>query len=155
VHCRAAVTERAGIYLREHVSVCYICGSCRDDHMTTVSWNGVRVEQAEKLALSELCVELEGLRAEGRHQPEQVRALLTRIEQAARAREPVIALLAELLGPPDPARGLSAGLPGAGAGHANEEWFSCPDGACDRLSRAVPAGPLPRCLVLDQVMKPR
>lgn len=113
------------------------------------------MEQAEKMALSGLCEELGGLRAECRNQSEQVRALLMRIEQAARAREPLLGLLAELLGTPDAARGLSARLPGAGAGHANEEWFRCPDGVCDRKSRAIPAGPLPRCLVLDRAMKRR
>lgn len=113
------------------------------------------MEQAEKLALSGLCEELVGLREECRNQPQRVRDLLSRIEEAARAREPFLDLLTELLGTPDAARGLSAGLPGAGAGHADEEWFGCPDGACDRRSQAVPAGPVPRCLVLDRAMKRR
>jgi hypothetical protein len=126
-----------------------------DHHVTTASSNGVQVEQAEKMALAGLCTELAGLREESGRQPERVQHLLARIEEAARAREPLLSLLAELLGTPAAARGLSAGLPGAGAGHADEEWFGCPDGACDRRSQAVPAGPVPRCLVLDRPMKRR
>jgi phosphomevalonate kinase len=113
------------------------------------------VERAEKLALSGLCEELPGLRDECSKQPEKVRRLLARIEEEAKARRPFLDLLGELLGTPEEARGLSAGLPGAGAGRADEEWFSCPDGACERRSQAIPAGPVPRCVVLGRAMKRR
>lgn len=113
------------------------------------------MEQAEKLALAELCTELEGLREESQHQPQGIRDLLVRIEEAARAREPFLDLLAKVFDSADVARGLSTGLPGGGVGHADEEWFGCPDGACDRRSLAVPAGPVPRCLVLGRAMRRR
>jgi phosphomevalonate kinase len=113
------------------------------------------VDQAERMALSELCQELPGLRNECRSQPERISSLLERIEEEARARRPFLHLLAELLGTPDTARGLSGGLPGAGSGRADEEWFGCPDNTCDRKRQAVPAGPPPQCLVLGQAMTRR
>jgi hypothetical protein len=113
------------------------------------------VDRAERMALAVLCEELPALREECRHQPESVRLLLTRIEDEARARRPTLRLLDGLVGGIEAPRGLSGELPGAGAGRAHEEWFGCPDGACDRTSQAVPAGPVPRCLVLGTAMKRR
>jgi hypothetical protein len=103
-----------------------------------------------------LCEELPGLREECAAQPEDKRLLLSRIEAEARVRQPVLALLSELLGTSgdDTVRGLSAGLPGTGSGRADEERFGCPDGVCDRVAHTVPAGPIPRCLITDLPMTP-
>lgn len=106
--------------------------------------------------LGALCDELHNLRAEATRQGEGKQRLLARIEAEARARRPIGALLGELLygrrGGADTVRGLSAGLPGAGAGRADEERFSCPDGACDRLAYTVPAGPVPLCQITGRPM---
>jgi hypothetical protein len=108
---------------------------------------GEAVNSAERQVLGALCDELLALREQCEFESDAKRALMSRIEAEARARRPVAALLAELLGTSaeETVRGLSAGLPGAGPGRADEEVFGCPDGACDRLADAVPAGPLPRC----------
>ncbi|AUA08330.1 MULTISPECIES: hypothetical protein [Streptomyces] len=104
-------------------------------------------DTAERLALAALCDELRELRRECAVQTEEKRLLLSRIEAEARERRPILALLDQLLGTSgaDTVRGLSSGLPGAGSGRADEETFACPDGACDRVVHAVPAGPIPRC----------
>ncbi len=105
------------------------------------------MNSAERQLLAALCDELPALREQCQFESHARQALLSRIEVEARARRPVAALLAELLGSSaeETVRGLSTGLPGAGPGRADEEVFGCPDGACDRLAEAVPAGPLPRC----------
>jgi hypothetical protein len=113
------------------------------------------VERDEQEALSAVCEELPALREEvGRHPDERAR-LLARIEAEAAARRPILSLLAELLG--TNAEGtrtaLAAGLPGVGAGHADEERFVCPDGACNRTAKALPAGPAPSCWVTRQPMR--
>jgi hypothetical protein len=115
------------------------------------------VATAERLALKVLCEDLPALRLECAAQPEYKRRLLARIEAAACAREPVLTLLGELLGTSatDTVRGLNTGLPGVGSGRADEERFGCPDGACDRVARTVPAGPVPRCLITGLPMAPR
>ncbi|MEU9967564.1 hypothetical protein [Streptomyces malaysiensis] len=104
-------------------------------------------DTAERLALAALCDELRELRRECAVQTEEKRLLLSRIEAEARERRPILALLDQLLGTSgaDTVRGLSSGLPGAGSGRTDEETFACPDGACDRVVHAVPAGPIPRC----------
>ncbi|MCC8247635.1 hypothetical protein [Saccharothrix luteola] len=115
------------------------------------------MDPAERMALTALCAELPALREECRYQPESARRLLARVEEEARARRPVLALLDQLLdgGGDEATRQLSGGLPGMGAGQADEESFGCPDDACDRTSVPVPAGPVPRCLVLGAAMKRR
>ncbi|WP_067456233.1 hypothetical protein [Actinomadura macra] len=109
----------------------------------------VRGNPAERVALSALCDELPALREQCATEPGEKRLLLARIETEARARRPILALLGELLGTGETGavRGLGAGLPGAGPGRADEEEFACPDGACDRIAVAVPAGPVPHCLL--------
>jgi hypothetical protein len=115
------------------------------------------VETEERRALTRFCVELDGLRKECAFLPERRRRLLERIEAEARARRPIVVLLAELLDASrkDTTRTLAEGLPGAGPGQADEEQFCCPDDACDRVDGTTPAGPVPRCLVTGQPMKRR
>jgi hypothetical protein len=102
------------------------------------------VDSAERRALTALCAELTELRAECRLHPAPVQALLERVEHRARARQPILALLTELLDP-DIVRSLATALPGTGPGRAHEERFSCPDGACDHVRTAPPAGAVPVC----------
>ena len=109
------------------------------------------MDPAERLALTTLCAELDELRAECRLQPEPVQALLGRVERQARARQPILALLTELLDA-DTVRSLATGLPGTGPGRAHEERFTCPDGACDHVRAAPPAGPVPVCPLTAQPM---
>ncbi|SDD55465.1 hypothetical protein [Actinokineospora iranica] len=115
------------------------------------------MDLAERHALTALCAELDELRAECARQPHERQRALARLEAAARARLPILALLAELLGSSldETVRTLASGLPGAGPGQADEERFCCPDGACDRVSLTAPAGPVPRCTVTGQPMKRR
>ncbi|MFJ9181365.1 hypothetical protein [Streptomyces sp. NPDC102360] len=115
------------------------------------------MDLAERHALTIVCAELDELRAECARQPDDRQRGLERLEAAARARRPVLALIAELLGssPEDTVRTLASGLPGAGPGQADEERFCCPDGACDRVAVTEPAGPVPRCTVTGQHMKRR
>ncbi|QXJ24285.1 hypothetical protein AGRA3207_005575 [Actinomadura graeca] len=119
----------------------------------------MRGNPAERVALSALCDELPALREQCAAEPEDKRLLLTRIEAEARARRPILALLGELLGTgaedTGAVRGLGAGLPGAGPGRADEERFGCPDGACDRTAVAVPAGPVPHCVLTGLPMSGR
>lgn len=112
------------------------------------------MDQAERLALAALCDELDGLRAECAHWPADRRELLARIETEARERRPVLALLDTLLNTArtDTVRTLAGGLPGMGPGQADEERFTCPDGACDRIGHTEPAGPVPRCRLINQPM---
>lgn len=115
------------------------------------------MQAAERVALTALCAELAELRAECARQPVAQQRLLARIEAEAQARRPIIALLEELLGagPDDTVRSLSSRLTGTGPGNADEERFGCPDGACDRLQAAIPAGPAPRCSLTGQPMRSR
>jgi hypothetical protein len=105
------------------------------------------VDSAERLALTTLCAELSELRAECARQSERHQRLLEAIENAARARQPIVALLGQLLSTDDGTvlRTLSSALPGGGPGRAHEEEFGCPDGACDRTAVPLPAGPVPLC----------
>ena len=115
------------------------------------------MDLTERLVLSALCDELPALRTECALQPEKQRHLLSRIEVEARARRPILALLSELLGTTrtGTVRALSGGLPGVGPGRADEERFGCPDGACDRVTGTVPAGPVPRCEITGLPMSRR
>lgn len=114
------------------------------------------VNTAERDVLGMLCEELPQLRAECALLSADHRSQLTRIEDEARARRPVLALLARLLQTEQEQtrQALSTGLPGAGPGRAAEERFGCPDGACGRTAFSpYPAGPIPRCAVTDQPMR--
>ncbi len=113
--------------------------------------------RAERLALSTLCDELADLRTECVQQPQCHQDLLTRVEAEARARRPILGLLAQLLGTDEGSatRALGAQLPGTGPGHADEESFGCPDGACDRVETTQPAGAIPQCLVTGTSMARR
>jgi hypothetical protein len=115
------------------------------------------VEARERRALTVLCGEITELRAECAHHTEERQNLLARIEIEARARRPVLGLLLELLGgvQEETARALSTGLPGSSHGQADEERFGCSDGACDRVSIALPAGPVPRCPLTGEPMRRR
>lgn len=101
---------------------------------------------AERLALTSLCAELIGLRAEGALQSADKQRLLVRIEEEARARRPILPLLDQLLGTSrtETVRSLGSRLPGAGPGQSDEERFSCPDNVCDRSVVIEPAGAPPR-----------
>ena len=112
------------------------------------------MESSERLALTAFCEELPELRAECARQGADQRRQLARIETEAQARRPILALLAALLdaAPDRTVRTLAAGLPGAGPGLADEESFTCPDGACSRTAYTVPAGPVPRCRVTGRPM---
>ncbi|MCZ4125700.1 hypothetical protein O3X23_41115 [Streptomyces sp. H39-S7] len=113
------------------------------------------MEAAERRALGDLCRELPWLRREWAFLTVESRSLLERIEEEARARRPILHLLHELLGTDraESRQALSAALPGAGPGQAVEERFLCPDGACDRkASSPHPAGPVPRCALVNQPM---
>ncbi|MFF4990009.1 hypothetical protein ACFY19_22715 [Streptosporangium saharense] len=116
-----------------------------------------QMDTSERRALSMLCDELPALRALCAVEPEEKRSLLSRIETEARTRGPILELLGELLGTgvTGTERGLGAGLPGAGAGRADEESFGCPDHACDRIADTVPAGPVPRCQITGLPMRRR
>lgn len=111
----------------------------------------------ERNALTRLCDELIGLREECALQSEERQRLLARIETEAAARRPITPLLAELMGTSteEVVRTLAATYPGAGMGQADEEAFSCPDGACDRVSGTTPAGPIPLCRLTGQPMRRR
>jgi hypothetical protein len=115
------------------------------------------MDQAERLALAALCDELDSLRVECAHGPDQRQHLLARIETEAKARRPILAMLDELLGTvrADTVRTLGGGLPGFGPGQADEEQFGCPDGACSRIAGTYPAGPVPRCRVTGDPMSRR
>ncbi|MFX0578711.1 hypothetical protein [Nocardia nepalensis] len=112
------------------------------------------MESAERQALSMLCRELGALRAECARQSEDRQQLLARIEDEARARRPIMVLLSQLLGT-NARQMIAVGLPGLGSGQPDEESFGCPDGACNRQSSTLPAGPVPRCLLTDIPMKRR
>ena len=104
------------------------------------------MDSAERMALTALCAELPELRAECQLQPESARILLAQVEQRARARQPILDLLTKLLDA-DTVRSLATALPGTGPGQADEERFTCPDGACDHVRTTTPAGPIPVCPV--------
>ncbi len=111
---------------------------------------------AERSALTSLCQEYDALVVEAGHVPGH-QELVVRIAEEARARRPVLGLLEQLLGTDreSTVRALSAGLPGAGPGHAYAETFGCPDGACDRVAVPPPAGAVPRCAVTGLPMARR
>jgi hypothetical protein len=116
------------------------------------------VDQAEREALTLLCQDLPVLRAECAALSERHVRLLVRIEAAAAARQPVLDLLAELVGgSPDEVleghRQAATGLPGAGGGRADDEVFGCPDGACGQKVRTLPAGAPPMCPLTGQEMR--
>jgi len=112
------------------------------------------MDAQERAALGGLCEELPELSRECARQPVALQALLVRIEQRARDRQPIAELFAELLGQePGDFRSLGAGLPGHGTGRADEERFGCPDGACRRVAGTSPAGPLPLCHVTGTPMR--
>ncbi|WP_156370888.1 hypothetical protein [Nocardia arizonensis] len=113
------------------------------------------MSDAERDALTMLCAELEALREECARHSDARRNLLARIETEASARRPILGLLSQLLGgSQDETRAMVAvGLPGFGAGRADQESFVCPDGACDRVCVPVPAGPLPSCALTAHPMK--
>ena len=118
--------------------------------------SGTAAEMLERLAFTQFCEEVEDLRSECAGQPEGTRRLLARIETEARARRPILRLLAELSGENAAiSRSLGARFPGIGGGHADEEQFACPDGACDKLLRTEPAGRIPRCPLFGTPMKRR
>ncbi|WP_245560286.1 hypothetical protein [Nocardia asiatica] len=81
--------------------------------------------------------------------------MLARIEIEARARRPILPLLAQLVGTSqqETRQMIAVGLPGFGGGHADEESFGCPDHACDRVCVPLPAGPVPRCVITDTPMR--
>jgi hypothetical protein len=116
------------------------------------------VDPREREALTILCQELPALREESPSQPDREQRLLARIEKNAAARQPLLGLLAELLRTTpedalDEQRGVATGLPGAGLGRADDEVFGCPDGACDRQARGVPAGAPPWCAAAGREMR--
>ncbi|MGW0201127.1 hypothetical protein [Nonomuraea sp. NPDC003201] len=115
---------------------------------------GDAVNTSERLALTVFCEELPELRSECARQTAARQLLLAHIEAEAKARRPILGLLAELLGadPDSSARALGAGLPGSSPGQADEEQFVCPDSACARVAFTVPAGPAPRCRVTGEPM---
>ncbi|MEU1550819.1 hypothetical protein [Nocardia sp. NPDC005745] len=113
------------------------------------------MEDAERAALTGLCSGLHALRAECARWPEARQQLLARIETEARARRPIEALLAELMGATreETRQMISTSLPGFGPGRADEESFGCPDRACDHVTTTVPAGPVPRCNLTGTLMR--
>lgn len=112
------------------------------------------MDTVERQALTMLCAELVALREECARLPVERQRLLAQIESEARARRPIVGLLSQLLGVD---RGmLAGGLPGFSSGRAyEEEPFSCPDRACDRVCARLPAGPVPRCLLTGVPMEQR
>ncbi|MEU2042686.1 hypothetical protein [Nocardia niwae] len=115
------------------------------------------MEDDERTALTGLCSGLQNLRAECAHWPDERQQLLARIETEARARRPIEALLAELMGTTreETRQTISTGLPRFGPGRADEESFGCPDRACDHVTTTVPAGPVPRCNLTGTLMRRR
>ncbi|WP_340682577.1 hypothetical protein LCL61_28435 [Amycolatopsis coloradensis] len=113
------------------------------------------MDSAERLVLTAFCEELPMLRTEIAQHDDAKRTQLSRIEQEAAARRPILHLLGQLLGTDGVTtlRSLSVGLPGAGPGQADGERFGCPDGRCDRVAATAPAGPVPRCQVTGAAMK--
>lgn len=107
------------------------------------------MDEAERAVLTVLCESLDELRTECARWPEERQQLLARIETEARARRPILALVAELLGSSqqETRQMTSGGLPGFGPGQADEETFGCPDRACDHTATTVPAGSAPRCVL--------
>lgn len=119
--------------------------------------DGPRSAPLERQALTALCSEVGALRAECAQQPEHKQRLLARIEAEAAARRPIHGLLGELLETEGSGttRALSTGLPGAGAGQADEERLGCPDRACDRICEPLPAGPVPQCELTGEPLRRR
>lgn len=112
----------------------------------------IAVDEQERALLTQLCDQLPALRAEAGHSPSAAR-LLALIEANARAHQPFLDLLAELLNADPTAVSRQFGaLPGIGQGRANVERFGCPDGSCDRMAGTVPAGPIPVCPLTGRAM---
>jgi hypothetical protein len=112
---------------------------------------------SERRALTLLCQDLDELRAElarPDHPPELL-AALEELIAAARTDRKIAKRLSRLIGPLASEYRSVGPLPGLSPGHANRELFGCPDGRCDLVRTTVPAGPLPRCRVLDQAMPRR
>ncbi|MEO6083539.1 MAG: hypothetical protein ABIQ18_10590 [Umezawaea sp.] len=109
------------------------------------------MDEDERFVLTEVCRGLEVMRAECAALPQRRRDAFEHIVEEAKARRPLSALVRAFLG--GPTRSLGRALPGAGSGRAHEEVFGCPDGACDRIGRTEPAGPVPRCSLTGHLMK--
>lgn len=109
----------------------------------------------ERLALTSLCIEWVQLSAERAHLPVEKQELLDRIRRQAEVRGPILPLLEQLLGASqiEALRSLGSGLPGVGPGRADEEQFTCPDDACDRVVVPEPGGAVPRCSVTNLSMR--
>lgn len=112
-------------------------------------------EWTERRVLTMLCDELDALRAECALHSETHRKLLTHIETEARARQPILPLVTELLGGslPGPYRTNATDPPRSGPGQA--ETYGCPDNACDRICSTGPAEPQPRCKLTETPMRRR
>jgi hypothetical protein len=111
----------------------------------------------ERLALTLLCRDLEGLRAE-LTQPGHPPELLSRLDAllvAAKDGRPVARRLSDLVGPFNSEYRSAGPLPGLGSGRADREQFDCPMGRCDLVRFAEPAGALPRCQIFGRTMPRR
>jgi hypothetical protein len=101
-------------------------------------------------ALARFCAELPRLRAVLRGDSERT-ALLTRIERAARAGEPIADLLRQLGiavaddGEPSHPRGSGWSSLTRSGGHTVSGGLVCPLELCGRYERREPSGPLPTC----------
>lgn len=109
----------------------------------------------ERLALTSLCIEWVQLSLERAYLPAEKQDLLDRIRRQAGVRRPILPLLEQLLGSSriEALRSLASGLPGIGPGRPDEEQFTCPDDACDRMVVPEPGGAVPRCPVTDLRMR--
>jgi len=113
------------------------------------------VDAAEQLALANFCAELTELRTEREHLSEKRQQLFDRITQAAANRQPILALLEELLDTTraETVRSFATNLPGVGPGQPDEEHYVCPDGACGRAISPEPGGVVPHCDLLRRSIK--
>jgi hypothetical protein len=110
-------------------------------------------EAEERAVLTSFCHSLPTLRAEANRLSAEQRTLLVLIEQEATARRPIGRLSRRFadLANADPLRNPFQQLPWS-EGEADEEVLECPDGACERRVRIMPAGLLPRCNVTKERM---
>jgi hypothetical protein len=109
---------------------------------------GVYVDALERATLGWLSAKLPERSAECTRQSAAQHPLLEGIERLAQCRQPVrqhlfMKLLERDLG--NVRRLIGTGLLGHGGGHAHEERFGCPDGACDWRADTSLAGPPPLC----------
>lgn len=113
------------------------------------------MEAAEQLALATFCAELAELRTEREHLSDERRQLFDRITRAAADRQPILALLEQLLGTTraETVRSFATTLPGIGPGQPDEEHYVCPDGVCGRIGSPEPGGAIPQCDLLQRSMK--